>query len=146
MMEVIRSGSLEPSSLRGLNIGTGATEHEWLVTIDGCSFELCSATPSVLSSGQMNKKSIQLHDHVSNRPCHEIVSLKTTSVQFGSCILSIKTGVGSINGVKHVEVEARTPTQTVNHESFLIVFCLTVGPRFDSESIPTYCFESARLL
>ena len=46
----------EPSSLRGSTLGTRAAEHKCLVTgacklIDGCSLELCSTAPSVVSSG-----------------------------------------------------------------------------------------------
>ena len=51
---ITAQGLSEPSSLRGSTLDTSAAEHKgcnWACKlIDGCSLELCSATPSVASS------------------------------------------------------------------------------------------------
>ena len=45
---ITAQGLPEPSSLRGSTLGTReAAEHKGCKLIDGCSLELCSATPSV---------------------------------------------------------------------------------------------------
>ena len=53
-------GSPEPSSLRGSTLGISEQLNIKAVTgacklIDGCSLELCLATPSVASSGKCHK-------------------------------------------------------------------------------------------
>ena len=59
---ITAEGLPEPSSLRGSILGTRAAEHKgckWACKlIDGFSLELCSATPSVASSGICHRNKV----------------------------------------------------------------------------------------